>query len=169
MRDFDLLNKGLFFEKILVDGKFCFLANRGHYNQKFTKDSLLELLDVVKNSIDKIDLLNELVDKRNNETNDSLKNRTWFQKKRENGIIYLIKCTSSNLYKIGRTSNQIKHRLNTIKSSNPNAVLVSCYRTNDMSNKEKKLHDYFKNNRVSGEWFDLKESDIQYFENYFNK
>ena len=84
--------------------------------------------------------------------------------KNEEGFIYLIK--SNNMYKIGKTKN-IKTRIQSIKTSTP--FLLEIVHTQKYINYhkiEKHLHTEFKDKRVSGEWFNLTENDIEYIKNY---
>lgn len=70
-------------------------------------------------------------------------------------VVYLVK---DNLhYKIGKTSN-VQARLIGIQTGNSRKVeLMATYSpTNiDYSFLEVKLHEYFKDNRISGEWFNF--------------
>lgn len=69
------------------------------------------------------------------------------------GGIYLIE--SSGFYKIGK-SNDISKRLSSLRTGNPNEMVVVCtyYPTNSSLDKlERDLHEKFAESRTTGEWF----------------
>lgn len=65
-------------------------------------------------------------------------------------MIYIIK--SGDKIKIGKTSN-ISKRLMAYKTHNPDIQLIKTYDYNDSL--EKHLHNYYKDYRVTGEWFNI--------------
>lgn len=67
---------------------------------------------------------------------------------------YIMK--SQDLYKIGK-SNDVESRLKCFKIGNPFIELITKYE----GNLEGRLHDKFKDKRVTGEWFRLDESDLR--------
>jgi hypothetical protein len=73
---------------------------------------------------------------------------------------YLIKDASSGLVKIGR-STQIQRRLSVIKTGNPSAYLIGHIN----ADVESDLHGQFASLRISGEWFNLGDSEIQQMKN----
>ncbi len=76
------------------------------------------------------------------------------------GRVYL--ATSGNgLIKIGMTTQEVKKRLASAKTWNPDAlVIVFAALVNDASTLEDFLHSEFDAKRVFREWFDLNEKDI---------
>ena len=77
---------------------------------------------------------------------------------------YLIKDTSSMLYKIGRSANPcIRHR--DIKTGNPTTMLLM-FCNSDI---ESILHKKYADKRVSGEWFKLSDHDITEILNEFKE
>jgi len=75
------------------------------------------------------------------------------------GYIYVIK--SQDNYKIGVTNN-IKTRTKKYITESPHKIkVIISAKANDYLNKERFLHNYFKESRIRGEWFSLTEQDIQ--------
>lgn len=74
--------------------------------------------------------------------------------------LYVIFNPDNNLFKIGITCN-LKKRLKQLRSqSGCNLTIVQSFASNTeidpcVTFVEKKLHEYYKNKRVSGEWFKL--------------
>jgi hypothetical protein len=74
------------------------------------------------------------------------------------GYVYLIHAVGTDRYKIGRSVNP-PVRLETLKKQSPYPLqIVECFWTPDAITDEKKLHIYFKSDRVYGEWFTFKSS-----------
>lgn len=90
-------------------------------------------------------------------------------RKIKKGIIYIVKCERTKLYKIGLTAGKIESRLRTLKTSNPRISLFKHYEgIIDVYNQEKKLHDLFSKKRIDGEWFELDELDLCNIDWFFN-
>lgn len=74
------------------------------------------------------------------------------------GYVYILE--SSNSYKIGRTKNEIKKRLQTLQTGSSNPILL---KTSIQSNREdileSRLHQIFAIYRYQGEWFKLNNMD----------
>lgn len=69
------------------------------------------------------------------------------------GYVYLIHALGTNRYKIGRSVNPIV-RFETLKKQSPYPLqIIDCFWTPDSIEDEKRLHQYFKSDRVFGEWF----------------
>lgn len=82
--------------------------------------------------------------------------------------IYLIKDRIRGFHKIGKAKN-VSSRFSQLKTANPGIELVYHYRGKESD--ERALHsllDAF-DKRVDGEWFNLDDSDIQGFQNYFSE
>jgi len=90
-------------------------------------------------------------------------------KKTISGIIYILKCERTKLYKIGLTSTKIDSRLKSLKTANPSISLVKYYSgITDIYSEEKKLHNLFADKRIDGEWFELDDSDLNTIDWFFN-
>ena len=79
------------------------------------------------------------------------------RKEKKQSKTYILKDTSSKLYKIGRSSN-VEERLKSLSVANPNLKIILVID----SNVEKQLHKHFKEKKVSSEWYSLNSSDIDY-------
>lgn len=77
--------------------------------------------------------------------------------------VYLVQMTGTNLYKIGKT-NQIdpRHRINAL-GRNVNLIYALPYGANVGA--ERAMHRHFRDQWVSGEWFDLSSDDVTLFIN----
>ena len=71
---------------------------------------------------------------------------------------------NTGLYKIGRSINP-KIRERTLQSEKPTIELLYFREGYDLD--EKFLHNFFKDKRVRGEWFDLNFEDRQFIKEYF--
>lgn len=79
--------------------------------------------------------------------------------------IYLMSNRRNGLTKIG-ISQDPKHREKTLQSQEPEIDLIYTMAGNRL--KELKLHEYFAEKRIRGEWFDLTEEDIESIKVFFN-
>lgn len=79
------------------------------------------------------------------------------RKEKKQSKTYILKDTSSKLYKIGRTSN-VEGRIKSLSVANPNLKIILVID----SNVENHLHKQFKEKKVSSEWYSLTSSDIEY-------
>ena len=81
----------------------------------------------------------------------------------ESYVVYLI--SNGTHYKIGKTKN-IESRLKSLQTSSPSKLeLISVFETgskNRMDILERELHEHFSDNRLSGEWFDIKITKEQF-------
>jgi hypothetical protein len=83
------------------------------------------------------------------------------KKKDKPGYVYLIQ-SESGWYKIGKTSNP-ENRIRTFSVKLPFRVEYICLiKSNNMDELEMELHDYFKDQRIDGEWFELSIDDVDY-------
>lgn len=77
-----------------------------------------------------------------------------------NGYIYVIQ--SNSLYKIGRAKH-LQSRMKTYRSENPFGVEVVLQKeVDDYIGEETKLLRKFKNKKYRGEWFRLKQEDLEW-------
>lgn len=67
-------------------------------------------------------------------------------------MIYFIRNGDSNLIKVGYCSGDPMKRLQAMQTGNPHQLILIGYREGDKS-MERKIHSWFKANRVRGEWF----------------
>lgn len=74
--------------------------------------------------------------------------------------VYLIH--SDHGVKIGKSKTP-RNRIKNVSTQMPfNVKKTESFKVNHMSNCEKYLHDYFKEKRLNGEWFDLNNKDIEF-------
>lgn len=79
------------------------------------------------------------------------------------GCIYVIKDSKNNLYKIGVTKNNVKDRLSSMQTSNPNKLeIIFEKKIKKYIKVEEFLHVQFNEKNVSGEWFQLNKDEILY-------
>lgn len=70
------------------------------------------------------------------------------------GYVYLIKEVDADFYKIGYTTKKPEIRLKELQTGNPRLLkLVASYHTENYKHLERLLHETYKKNHYSGEWF----------------
>lgn len=74
--------------------------------------------------------------------------------------LYLMKDNDNGAYKIG-VSNNPEFRELTLASQKPSIKLVGSWPK--LGANEKKWHEYFKDKRLRGEWFDLTQAQVRFF------
>jgi len=72
---------------------------------------------------------------------------------------------NTNYYKIGFSKNP-KYREKTLQSEKPTIELIKKYV--GYMYQEKELHDIFSDNRIRGEWFELRDDQLKIIDGYFN-
>lgn len=118
-------------------------------------------IDSYNSYVENTEYLNKQKDIENTEWLNTLSIKTSKTKTTIRGIIYILKCERTNLYKIGLTSGKMKSRLKSLKTANPSITLFKYYEDiDDIYYEEKFFHDMFKKKRVDGEWFKLKNKDL---------
>lgn len=89
------------------------------------------------------------------------------KKQYNSGYVYLIK--RGIYHKIGMTSN-IKKRFQQISSQSPYESELVCYiETTVVADLELRMHNYYREKRIRGEWFLLSHDDVEYIKNEFDK
>lgn len=83
------------------------------------------------------------------------------------GFVYFIKAEDTGFIKIGMSKNP-DLRLRQIKLSCQKPVLLMKFFVSNSAIMEKKLHEFFKNKRVFGEWFNLNDSDLKKAVNFIS-
>jgi len=83
------------------------------------------------------------------------------------GFVYLINQNKTNYYKIGYSIKNLKNRVCHMNMYSPyGCTLISVIETIHPKKIEKKMHEHFKDKRLNGEFFELNESDIEFFKTY---
>lgn len=86
------------------------------------------------------------------------------------GYIYVIEDTKNNSCKIGVSKNNVKNRLSSMQTSNPNKLkILYKKKIKHYIKLEEMMHMEFKEKRLSGEWFKLNNDDIEYVKNKANQ
>lgn len=85
--------------------------------------------------------------------------RYWY----EQDCVYLIKATGIGLYKIGKAKDIGKRFIALNRISPVDLVLIDAIATSEKDELEKSLHSKFAHLRRRFEWFELSDSDINYF------
>ncbi len=90
-------------------------------------------------------------------------------KKDKSGLVYIIKCLDK--YKIGKTNGYkgLVERFKDFKTGNPFPIEI--YKIKYVDNayiEEFSFHQTFKNKRISGEWFNLEEEDLNNLEGFID-
>lgn len=84
-----------------------------------------------------------------------------------NGYVYVVKC--QEYYKIGRTGLDVNNRIKQLQVSNPHELqLVLHGGTDNPSDLELSLHEYFKDKHHRGEWYKLGDEDLVTLEDIIN-
>jgi hypothetical protein len=79
----------------------------------------------------------------------------------EKGQVYLIRAADTGYYKIGYTGGDPKDRLNNLQTGSPHPLsLVGSFSCVGRKT-EKLLHDFFSENRLSREWFQLNDTQAE--------
>ncbi len=82
--------------------------------------------------------------------------------------VYLISCGEgeSKKFKIGYTKNDVERRLKQLKTGNSEELVVEkVYQTKWGTKIESILHRNFRHCKISGEWFNLSQQDVDNFMN----
>ena len=136
---------------------------------KIFAETLIEYLQgyISENTNEEIDEENrKRLDERDAEMEKALSKKAY--KNPPPCFVYLVKDTHRGCIKIGCTSN-VKSRIEQIKVTNAGTEYLKHF--DGRMDDEIALHKYFtqQGKRISGEWFSLEASDIEYIETYFNQ
>lgn len=84
------------------------------------------------------------------------------KRKKIKGHIYFLKCLSTNLYKIGYSSD-IDTRIKSLQNSSSTKLkVIKIIESDDCLLEEREYHKFFSEKRKSGEWFDLDSLDLKH-------
>ena len=77
------------------------------------------------------------------------------------GYIYIIQCSKTPYYKIGRSRAMPLYRLSALQAGCPYELLLVCaICVSKYKDTEREIHEMFKARRVRGEWFQLTNLDL---------
>ena len=152
-------------EKVTLRDKTCLVFRSGYFYQKnLTEQEIYELISFLKNTLENLHEVNSYVINKNNDIQCEISNHYLEKpkiKKVKKGHIYIAFCNRSKLYKIGLTSTDVTKRFKGLRTSNPDIELLCHFKNDDVVLTESWLHNLYKDKRVSGEWFDLNETDLE--------
>ena len=100
-----------------------------------------------------------LLEDRQNEKN----NRKFENKKKD--YLYIIESNAG--FKVGYTTN-IESRIKNYKTYLSDFDVVFVHNGDDCFEIESYMHEYFRSKKISGEWFELSDSDLVYIVKYCN-
>jgi len=84
------------------------------------------------------------------------------------GTIYLIQNGNTTQYKIGITTRDLNRRVAELQTGSPYTLEAVAYCvSDDFANDEIILHNMFADKRLSGEWFELNDYEVQQVCEYF--
>lgn len=79
--------------------------------------------------------------------------------------LYLLKQSTTNLYKIGITKKDPSIRIKELQTGNGNElILIKTFKTLFNFKLETAIHAYYRMNNINSEWFELSEEQIDSFE-----
>jgi predicted GIY-YIG superfamily endonuclease len=154
-----------------IKGKDCIAFNNGcFFEENIRNEDLLYLIQLLKNTIK----YNKQVQIEIKEANEIYEKEIYGNAiikekkiKKFNGFIYIVKCNRTNCYKIGITSaKNPETRINQLKHTNPYIEKINAFQTNDYL-EELFWHTKFQSKRISGEWFNLSESDLKEIQDFY--
>ena len=135
------------------------------YEENLSESEISELIKYMKNTLDRLNEVNLYAKKKNEdryiENFNAHSEKKPKIKKAKEGHIYIVFCNRSKLYKIGMTCTNPTERFKQLKISNPDIQQHSTFKTDDVVSTESWLHYVYSDKRVSGEWFELNESDLE--------
>lgn len=159
----------------LIESEDSIIFFNGSYYEDPSIDELKKIKKLIDLTINNYESISFDIQKSNNiiqeETLKEYENIFTPKKanKAKKGIIYIMKCERTNLYKIGLTTGNVNTRFNSLKTANPSINLFKYYKeVVDLYKKERELHNLFSKKRIDGEWFELNESDLCEIDLFFN-
>jgi hypothetical protein len=147
--------------KFITDQNDYLIFNNGKYNFLPRKEVIEEVITLLKNTLDDYEPLFDIFKlpvNKEEEITDPIKTKE--------GFVYLLFCSRTKFYKIGRARDVYK-RLSQLKTANPCIELVSCAYVEDMVRMENKLHSVFSDLNVDREWFNLTSNEVQIINDFF--
>lgn len=75
------------------------------------------------------------------------------------GYVYIASSANPGTYKIGFSRNLIQREM-ALRIGNPGFKIILCAKSMDCRRTESEIHKLYENQKISGEWFDLSDSDL---------
>lgn len=152
-----------------IDSTFLRHNDSTFLTKKELKWFILRLCNAYK-KYDEIDIDNENILikeyqqeqlRKMNLANDNYRTESKPPRKKTEGHIYFI-TYDNKYYKIGKAKN-LKNRIKVFSVEMPGEISVThTVHSKDTWLTENLFHEYFKQKRIKGEWFDLSEKDLEY-------
>jgi len=151
------------------DKKEHLLIFNGMFYEEPTLNDLLKLQELLKNTINNYDFVNNHIVHKNKILSLEIYSPHTESVKKEikiiSGFIYIAKCNHTGYYKIGYSIKNTKDRIAQLKTANPTLDLYKSIAVKNILF-EKELHKIFEEKKVRGEWFDLEFKELSYIELY---
>jgi hypothetical protein len=131
------------------------MKNNGFEITMFSKEDLLKLQDIIKDTINDYNYVNNLLKEREYELEKEQERMNEERRSTKTvrvptkGYVYVAKCTRTGHYKIGKTKN-LEARISTLKLSNSCIELFTSAKVDDIEI-ERIVHKEFDNYRLNGE------------------
>lgn len=171
MRNY-LLNHPIFFEKVNFNKKTCLIVSDGRKHLEMLDENILELIDLLKNTLKNNEKLNKVISEINEEQylQEIIEwNKPIIKEKKiRSGFVYIAKCNHTGLYKIGSTTREPNKRIQELKITNPSIEKHLSFSTKDIKD-EIEFHKIFADKKISGEWFKLDNLDLEIIIKFYNK
>lgn len=167
----DLTNTVLYFQRASIGKKECVYICNGVGGLEVSQNAIIDLIALLKQTLKNIDTINEDIRGENERYWNEQKqySRDPKPKKVKSGYVYIAKCEHTGYFKIGSTTRlNPKDRLKELQTYNPTIKEFVSYKSDDIK-EEKEWHSMFENKKVSGEWFELNQSDLSIINNFYGK
>lgn len=167
----NLTNTVLYFQRASVGKKECVYICNGVGGLEVSPNAIIDLIALLKQTLKNIDNINEDIRVENKRywSEQMQYTREPKKKKVKAGYIYIAKCEHTGYFKIGSTTRTNPNdRLRELQIYNPTIKDFVPYKSDDIR-EEKEWHLMFENKKVSGEWFELSQSDLLVINNFYGK
>lgn len=167
----DLTNTVLYFQRASIGKKECVYICNGVGGLEVSQNAIVDLIALLKQTLKNIDTINEDIRVENERfwNEQMMPFRKPKVKKVKVGYIYVAKCSHTGYFKIGSTTRRNPiDRIKELQIYNPSIKDFKIYESNDIK-EERQFHLMFNDKKVSGEWFNLCESDIIVIDSFYRK
>lgn len=151
----------------LDNGEECLVLFNGYEFEILDQYTLVVLMELLEGYIVNYDLVTSELIKDNNQSRIDMElslinsMNSKFKPKIKSGYIYVVICNRTKLHKIGvTTKSNVTARIKQLSVANPDISLVHYFKVDDIKI-EKVIHEEYANKRISGEWFELSENDLE--------
>lgn len=143
-----------FVEEFCVDCNGAAAARRAGYSERRAKETAFELLSIPE--------VVYAIQTRIGPIKSAIRKQEQQNKSDDAGYIYVIKCTGTHYYKIGRTVLLPSLRLSNLQVSLPfDLELTFKVYTKNHTEVERQLHERYLKNWIRGEWFTFGQLELK--------